>query len=389
MTIRFPVAILAIATLTACAGDGSTAAPYVAGLIWTLNESSVETVTTYRKVAGGEAVVAGTPIGAGSSCSIAQAPTGGSAFTGTTTAVWTNEVVGNTTAHHPLKPGDDVFNGIGVSVVAEKVEESAVGTTTTDFAQEDEDGDLQTWQDVSTAPDGMETLSRYHGVSADEYIVSQGPIDLWSTWEDDSIDENDDAEGDEIIDGLDGRSFDLLSKTAPKKGDIWTSTNGNVLYVFDGTEKMDVGGKSVNANRVLVYTVDPFDATAGDVLAECFLTGPTEYTSTFPEVDPVSTDVMQLDEGCGGRFMHQQIGTEWWANNALVKFEGQRVMVTITDFGWEWYVDDEDLDFCTRFTNTTRPGEEPNAQQFVEYTVEVETTTVTLGSWTEGSAKAE
>jgi hypothetical protein len=387
MNTRFPLAMLAIVTLSACAGDGSTAAPYGAGLIWTLNESSVETITTYRKVAGGEAVVAGTPIGAGSSCSIAQAPTGGSAFTGTLTAVWTNEVVGNTSAHHPLKPGQDVFNGVGVSVVAEMVEESAVGTTTLDFAQEDEDGDLLTWQDIAAAPGGIQTTSRYHGVSADEYIVSQGPIDLWSTWEDDSIDENDDAEGDEFVEGTPGRRFDLLSKTKPKTGDIWTSTNGNVLYVFDGTEKLDVGGKSVNANRILVYTVDPFDATAGDVLAECFQTGPVEFTSTFPEVDDVLTDAMSLDAGCTDRFMHQQIGTEWWANNALVKFEGRRVMVEITSFGWEWYVDDEDLEFCTRFTNTTRPVDEPNAQQYVEYVVTVEDTTVSLGSWTEGSAK--
>jgi hypothetical protein len=62
-------------------------------------------------------------------------------------------------------------------------------------------------------------------------------------------------------------------------------------------------------------------------------------------------------------------------------------MVEITSFGWEWYVDDEDLEFCTRFTNTTRPVDEPNAQQYVEYVVTVEDTTVSLGSWTEGSAK--
>jgi hypothetical protein len=94
----------------------------------------------------------------------------------------------------------------------------------------------------------------------------------------------------------------------------------------------------------------------------------------------VLTKSASLDDGCVGRFVHQQVGTERWFNNALVGFEGTQVIVTIKDFGWEYY--DEQNDFCTRLTDDVKPTDVGDAKLFVEYDVEVITSTYAVNSWT-------
>lgn len=376
--------VIAAVALSGCGLNSFTAFPYQAGLVWTASEQVTETVTTYRFVEGApEAVIAADVLGVASNCTNAQATTDGEVFEYLTTRDWTNTNVGNTRSHHPLKPGEDSFNGIGVSVIAEEVTEQGSFTDTIDIAREDEDGDLETWQEIVAAGDYTVSGARYHGVAIDEYIVSLTPLDLWSTWEDDDAEAaNDDAENNEFAGEDEGRQqFVLLSKANPSNGDIWTSTNGNVLYTFEGTEKLDVGGKSVNANRIAVHTIVNTDEMAAGLLDTCFSVTPFEFQTTQPDVDNLLTEVIALDPGCEGRFMHHTIGTEWWANNAMVAFEGTRVFVDITDYGWEWFEDDDDVDLCVRFTDTVRPTDRNDARRFVHYTVSVETSEMVVDSW--------
>lgn len=379
--------VLVIAT-AGCGLNGVTMYPYVAGLIWTAAEEVTTNVTTYRRSGDAEPVVAATVLGFGENCANAQAITGGAIFNGTFRREWTNEVVGNTSAHHPLKPGKDGFNGIGVSVVAEQIVETGAASTSVSTTFEDEDGDLQTVEEFVSGPEGVSTGSRYHGVAADEYIVSLFPFNMWSTWEDDDdFGAYDDAEGEEFDGPGDDQFFTLLSKRAPGPGDIWTSTNGNSVFRFSGREKRNVGGNTFNANRIDVFTLGNFDPTAGNVLTSCLLTSAIEYASTDPDVDGVLTDLMFLDPGCEGRFVHQQIGTEWWANNALVEFQGTRVWVEVSDFGWEWY-EDEDA-FCIRVTDSIRPTDRPAAVPFIEYSVEVEVSNFVVDSWQDKPEKSD
>mgnify|MGYP000910469457 CR=1 FL=1 len=382
------VTMLALgAALGGCGLNGVTSYPYVAGLIWTTSEDIEVVETTFRRSGAGSPQVAETVIGAAESCGDAQTVTGGTTVKGSYVRTVRNEVVGNTPAHHPIKPGPDGFNGIGVSVIAETAVEDGVYDITTSTTSFDEDGDLRTVDETVKGHEGRETATRYHGVAADEYIISLFPFDMWASWEDDDeYNAWDDAESDEVADEIFGsQSFFLLSKTAPKKGDIWMSTNGNILYVFDGMEKLDVGGKNTNAYRIKVYTVGNFDAEAGDVITSCLIESPFEYTSTDPDVDALLTSTIALDPGCEDRFVHQEIGTEWWANNALVKFEGRRVWVEVRDYGYEWFVDEED--FCVRMTSRTKPTDEPGAVPYIEYTVALETSSLKLDSWEEASKK--
>lgn len=336
-----------------------TPAPYTAGLMWTGTELVTSTTVAFKSNGDGVVESTGT-IGIGDSCGTARTSTGTLTRTENEERVWNNEVVGNTVSNHPLNPGTDVFEQIGISVVAEQV------TSTGSFQEvrtfNDPDGETRTWEEREAGDDGRQTSARYHGVAADEYIVSIFPLDLWDTSVDDERD------------GL----LTLLSRRNPKKGDTWMSTNGLTVYTYEGTEKLNVGGKSVNAFKVNVYSNEDYD-DGNTVLDTCLKVGPLEDTTTFPELDSTVTESVELDNGCAFRFQHRQTGTEWWYENALVKFEGTRVFVSISDYGWEWFEDEDGT--CTRFTSTVKPTDVSDTDLYIEYTVTTEESRYVVDTW--------
>ncbi len=103
----------------------------------------------------------------------------------------------------------------------------------------------------------------------------------------------------------------------------------------------------------------------------------------FPEHDSLLTRMVLLDPGCADPFKHQQVGTEWWYDNALVQSEGAAVEVVISDFGWEWY--EEEGEGCVRRTSTIEPTN-VEADLFLEYTVAVTTSTFVVDTWGVGPA---
>ncbi len=353
-------ALVSLALLGGCENysNAITGAPYTDGLVWTGSEQVTSTTIAYKSNGDGVVESTGT-IGIGDSCGTARTSTGTLTRTDIEQRDWLNEIIGNTVSDHPLNPGTPVFEQIGISVVAEQVTSTGSFQETRTF--NNPDGETRTWEETEAGDDGRQTTARYHGVAADEYIVSIFPLDLWDTAADDERD------------GL----LTLLSRRNPRAGDTWMSVNGSTIYTYEGTEKTNLGGSSVNAHKVHVYSNE--DYTAETVLETCLKVGPLEDTTTFPEADSTVTEAVQLDGGCAFRFQHRQTGTEWWSDNALIAFEGQRVFVSISDYGWEWFEDEDGT--CTRFTSTTKPTEATDVDLFVEYTVTTEESSYVVDTW--------
>jgi hypothetical protein len=363
----------ALLLTVACQRDGATAAPYADGTTWTLAGTTTRITTPMRQVAGGTAAISKGAVGAAEDCDDAAASSGSLEVTEVFDSSVTSFVVGNSVTHHPIEPGHDGFNGIGVSVIAEQGTEDGTATTKETFFFPDADED--SWEENSIVDFGREIAGRYHGVAADEYIVSLFPLDLWT----EDFDGDQEEPGNYEQDANGTRFWTLLSRHNPKKGDVWTSVNGNTMYHYDGPVKADVAGKSLPAHQVTVSAIENYEATGGDVLADCLDVGKIEATSTQDDVDDLLTAEVRTIDGCGRRYEHSAIGTEIWANDALVQFTGRRVFIEITDFGWEWY--DDDNDFCTRQTARLQPTDNDDAQLFVEYNMIVEETLSTVTSW--------
>lgn len=377
--MRFSIALLVMAsTLGGCMVDNKSGVPYAVGQLWTAQQQFTSVSTSYKAIEGEAAPVEskGT-IGFGSNCSTARASAGKLTETINVLNDLSFEVVGNTVAHHPLKPGEDGFNQIGVSVLNERSFEVGDVNTVESFA--DPEGDVSEFTVTTTASLGGETSSVYSGVAADEYVVRLFPLDLWSEWDENQF--GDGAENGEFQQPAEGpRNFELLTRHNPKKGDVWTSLSGLTFYAFDGTEKFPVGDKNQTVDRVLAYTNGNIDATGASVLEKCLVLGDLEVTNTADNDQNVLTQSVTLDPGCEGRFEHQRVGLERWYGNALVSFEGQQVFVTINDIGWEYFEDDDDT--CARNVDDVKPTDAGDAKLFVEYTVEVVNTTYAVDSWT-------
>jgi hypothetical protein len=351
--------------------------PYPAGLMWRGSEN-VTTVTTAYKAIEGTAVESIGSVGDASTCGGARESAGTSKNTTVLDRVHTNEVVGNTRTDHPLSPGSQTFGPVGVSVVAEQI--ASTGSFQLVETFNTPDASTRTWEERSAGAVSQTTAARYHGVAADEYVVSLFPLDLWTATDfGGTIDT-----GEEASEYTHENALTLLTRHKPVDGDLWTSLTGHIVYVYDGTERLNIGGKGVNANRVKVYTNGDFDATAGDAFADCLHVGPLEDTTTFPQQDSLLTRMVVLDPGCANRFKHQQIGTEWWYGDVLVQSEGVTSEVVISDFGWEWY--EEDGPSCRRRTSTVEPTN-ADADLFLEYSVVVTTSTFVVDTWEIGAAK--
>lgn len=372
------LSLLTALALGACTKDGGSPTPYDVGLTWTLTEQVTATTKSMRAVGSAGAVESKGATGGAESCSDARDSSGALTVIETERREVTSEVVGNTVSHHPLIPGNDGFSAVGVSIVAEHTLETGRAETTESFFVPDSDDDRWTERDVNEYADNGS--GRYHGVASDEYIVSLFPLDLWSLndnpWDQAWDEETDFPRADEEPQGH--QTFSLLSRHNPAPGDLWTSLNGNMVYRYAGKEKINVGGKSVNADKIEVFTVSDYDAVAGAVITDCLVEGTVETFSDFPDVDDVLTSQVDVLPGCTDRFMHQEVGTQWWYGDALVQFEGRRVFVEINDAGYEWYEDEDD--YCLRYTSDVKPTD-TTTELFVEYTVTEEITSSSVSAW--------
>ena len=363
MNARLLAVGAAVGVLTACA-QGSPS-PYPVGLTVHGTGSGSSTVIDYRVTAGGSPVESTGVAGNGDSCS-AAAESNGTTNTVSSYSWDTNwQVIGETHSSHPLYPGHDRFGNETISVVKDTttMEESSFSTMTFHV----NGGDPEDWTETEGSEDGIETVASYYGVAADEYIVKMTSLaNLW-----------DDLEAGEA-------NVLLMSRQNPGTGDIWSSVNGKYLYVYEGKEKLALAGQNMTTDKIGVYVVGDVDPTAGSILSDCLITGGYEYTSSDPDDDNRSYTDVFLDPQCDGTFVHLRSGTEWWYNNALVQSETTDYIVSIADYGYEWY--ESGGGNCSRSTSSNN-RQEPDAVLFMEYQVRTETESWSVDSF--AKAKGE
>jgi hypothetical protein len=218
------------------------------------------------------------------------------------------------------------------------------------------------WTEWQSTDFGTATNASYYGVAADEYIVKMTSLgDLWTDLEDPAAQ----------------LAFELWTRHNPSAGDIWASTNGNSLYVYDGKEKFSLAGATMNTDRVLVYNAGNVDPEGGDLITQCIVTGSNQVDSTHPTGTDYAHALALLDPGCIGNFTHLQTGTQWWYGDVLVAYETTTHTVTVDDFGFEYY--EKTGDTCYR--QTTVESGESSRKLFVQYTLETTELTYQLDTY--------
>lgn len=324
----------------------------------TAERDEVSTTNSYKVTENDGAQESTGTVGYGDSCSEAGESTG------TRTVVSYDElehyfyVVGQTRASHPLVPHrTNRFDRIVVDIIAETEQRSASVETNATYNQPN--GDPSSWEERSYEDLPITTTASYAGILADEYVVR---MELQSLWDD--------------LEEVDDGAVELLTRHNPRSGDVWSSTNGNSLYVYAGSEKIDLGGKSMRADVVNVYETGNVQPNSANVLSDCINVGLQQFETS--DGDDSEDYIAHLDDGCEGAFLHVQTGTQWWFSNVLVKEEMTNTTVTINDYGFEWY-DDDSEDTCYRETGYTPDGS--GAQLYVEYDVTVTETEMEVTDW--------
>jgi hypothetical protein len=370
MTRPLPAIFWAALALSGCQSDGATPAPYDDGLTWTTTSQLTRTTRHFYQVEGEPAVESKGLIGTTERCSDAITSSGTITTTEVIEAVTERYVLGNTVTHHPIEPGADAFNGLGVSIVQEQVRESGTSSGKETFFVPG--GDPETYEIATSGPFVPNTRARTYGVAADEYLVELSPLDLWAD------DGGPDEPGTSVGDGV-TRGWELLTRHAPQRGDVWTSLTGAVVFHYDGPTRVEVGGKKVAGDLISSYAELNVDGLASDVLATCLRTAPISGTSTLPDAANLTTERVDLDSGCLDTFEHARIGTEIWARDTLVQFSGRRVYVQIDGYGWEWF--DDVGATCQRTTSDVKPTDAPDARLFVSFLVIEEVTLTSNEGW--------
>lgn len=357
-TTKLLIPLLAVTAMTGCGGSP---APYQVGLTVSGRGSRVSGTVLYKAVEDQEPYESSGTIGSGEGCSIAAQSTGTKTTNLFADYSRTFKVVGNTVSGHPIIPGKPHFNKVGVSIIKDSVVEDDSIETFTTVNQPGATPD--SYEETTTYNTAHVTTASYSGVAADEYVVQLTSLgDLWV----DLADE--DAE----------LKLLLLTRNNPGKGDVWASLDGRTLYFFEGREAVELGDRTVKADKVQVWTTGNVDPTGGDIISQCLLVGSYSATSTLPDTgNQDNIGLVLLDAGCEGSFINVQEGTQWWYQNVLVKQDITTYEVAISDYGYEWYEDDGVT--CVRQTSSLRDVQ--GAKLFVEYSVNTIQNTWKATSW--------
>ena len=102
-----------LAVLTIGCGGG----PIDAGTSWTLKTTDTSTRTSYWLRGGGTPVESVGPLGAASSCILAETSGGTSSSTSTSETFTVNTALGDTEMYHPLVPNGEKFSSTMATVL--------------------------------------------------------------------------------------------------------------------------------------------------------------------------------------------------------------------------------------------------------------------------------
>lgn len=361
-------ALLGVLTLsTAC----SPQAPYSLSLSVSSRTNAQQVEVSYRVTEGatpgeaGDVVEQKSVVGSGESVVTASQTSGTLTVTRNIQQLRDYNVVGETSADLPLVPGEQQeWSDVPVSVLKETrrisssslVQETLVDPTAT----------TPQWEELRYADNDLFTTAGYFGVAADEFLVRLEMTDLWDDLED-----------------MEPADVTLLTRWEPEEGDVWPSANGNSLFVYQGTEDLNLAGTNMKkADKVAVYATGNVQATGGDgVFEQCLYLGLQQTQTTDPDAESVSTEFAQLDPGCTSSFVHVQQGTQWWYEGVLVQSDTTDTIVIVDDYGFEWFVEDEATETWNRQTSLTR--DDPTARAFIEYRVTTSISEQVVTSFTE------
>jgi hypothetical protein len=354
--IRFSI----IATLLVGCASG----PVADGLSWTTKNMDTITRTSYYLSIGGEPIESAGIVGTGSTCELAKQSAG--TFTSVTNeeAFVKSKALGTTEVYHPLVPNSDKFS----SALATVVQERTRGTSSTMATTTSVDPVLGLITTTAYTDAEIETEASFYGISADEYVVRFPLSNLW-------MNPNEETSISDV---------ELLSRAEAGAGDIWSSTNGNTVYVAGVKEPKTFGSMTKNAQKIVAYEVGGLQSEGGDIISECFYLGLEQAQSSDPGVDSLANSNIFLDSGCEDEFEHFKVGSQWWYKNIMVKESATIYDIEITGYGYEWYEMNEIGDACIRMTSPTLPSAASvTALQFVLYDLIIIEHTASVVNWTE------
>jgi hypothetical protein len=379
--------ILSVAILLiACGGE-----PIKTGTTWTVKSTTNSVTKSFTLREGGTPVESLGPLGASESpCATGQvlAETSKGSLSVTTFGEHYTSlaVLGSTEVYHPLVPNENEYSSALASIIQERNKSavssqtvtvsydpnSTIGNTTlteysSNFYEYDEDGEVVLDEnDNPVIIDPIETDASYYGVSADEYVVR---FDVGNIWMDPDS---------EITTG----DVELLTRNDPKMGDIWSSVNGNTIYVSQGVEQVSfAAGLIQKANKVDIYEVGTLQTDGADVIVQCLNVGSNQSQSDNPAEPSTAYERSYLDQACNGTFQHVKSGTQWWVDNVLIKESSITTHIFVKKFGYEWYETDESGENCNRVTSHT--FDNPLGILFVEYDLTTETMESGVTAWVE------
>ena len=173
----------------------------------------------------------------------------------------------------------------------------------------------------------------------------------------------------------------LLTRFEPNVGDIWSSQNGNTVYIAGLKEQLQISGAIQKAVKVEAYEAGNLKGDGGDIIDQCFQFGLAQNQTNDPDSANSSASVLYLDSGCTDTFEHVRVGSEWWLGAVLVKESAEVTSIEITNYGYEWYELNDTGTECLRQVSQTQDS--PNAMLFVEYDLITATRESKITKWVE------
>ena len=352
--------------LLACGSDGDSSysgtelAPV--GTRYTLTTQGSSQSTYYRISDGGEPVKAVSVVGTANDCGVASQVLTSRTDTATFENISLLQVIAHTPLNHPLIPdAEDVFSEREAMVLQDRSRSAQISLV------EETRYDPTTFANYTTntySDDAQTSSASYFGVTADEYVVRFELGDLWSDFEE-----------------IDPSSVELWTKNNPQVGDVWVSTNGNILYIYAGLDVLNLGSVPNEVHKVEMYEVGGLQSEGSDIWEQCLDVGLSQLQSDDPNQTQYDQEEVFLHGGCLNSFTHVKTGTQWWYNNLLIKEEASVQQIEILDYGFEWYEIDSTGMSCTRQTAYSYSDPLFPASVYVEYVLTSSSYTTELSDW--------